>query len=233
MTSRIARLAAIAFAGLALGAAGARAQTLVPGSSGDAPPRTVGTSSPHSTDTRSLDSVGGSTRSLDAAEKGNAGDTQTLDSADTGSTNDLDAVPAASEAPPGDAETAPLRMGHPDRPYANPAPKPATPPAPASKPAPREEAPQWADWEHRLDDGAQHLGAARARAAQAEAAVTNMITRHYPSGEAKAKLLKERDDARADLERATQEYPELLDEARRDGVPDSILAPYEAKAPQS
>jgi hypothetical protein len=234
MTARLARLFTVALASCALATAAARAQNTVPGSSGNAPPRTTGTSSARNATTKSLDSVEGSTRSLDAAETTKA-DTRSLDGADTGSTTDPDAVPEASEAPPGDADTAPLRMGNPDHPYANPAPKPATPPVPAAKPAPAPSAEpaQWADWERRLEDGVQRLGAARARADQAEAAVTSMITRNYPAGAAKARLLKEREDARADLSRALQEYPELLDEARRDGVPDSVLAPYEAKAPQS
>jgi hypothetical protein len=234
MTSRLARLAALALTACALDAAVVRAQNTVPGSSGNAPPRTVGTSSARTVGTKSLDSVEGTTRSLDAAESGSGSGTNSLDAVDTGSTNDPDAVPAASEAAPPDADTAPLRMGNPERPYANPAPKPATPPVPAPKqPAHVEPVGQWADWEQRLDEGSQRLGTARARAEQAEAAVTSMLARHYPAGEAKAKLLKEREDARADLARAQQEYPELLDEARRDGVPDSVLAPFEAKAPQS
>ena len=232
MTSRFTRLAALALAAFAFDGAVARAQNAVPGSAGDAPPRTVGTSSPRTAHTRSLDSAEGDTRSLDAANGG----TRSLDAADTGATNDPDAVPAAAETAPPDADTAPLRMGNPARPYANPAPKPATPPVPATKPTTSHADPggaQWADWVRRLDDGSQRLSEAKARADQAEAAVTVMLARHYPAGEAKAKLLKEREDARADLARAQQEYPELLDEARRDGVPDSLLAPYEAKAPKS
>lgn len=230
MTSRSAWLIAIALAAFALHGVVARAQDIVPGSSGDAPPRTVGSSSPRNAGTKSLDSVENKTGALDAADSG----TQSLDGADTGATHDPDTVPAARDAAPGDTDTAPLRMGNPARPYANPAPKPATPPVPAAKhSAPPDPAAQWADWVRRLDEGSQHLRDAQARADQAEAAVTVMLARHYPAGEAKAKLLKEREDARADLARAQQEYPELLDEARRDGVPDNVLAPYEAKAPQS
>lgn len=230
MTPRFAWLAALALATFAFDGAVARAQNDVPGSAGDAPPRTVGSSSPRTGHTRSLDSVEGDTRSLDAAESG----TRSPDAVDTGATNDPDAVPAAPETAPGDADTAPLRMRNPARPYANPAPKPATPPVPAPKQAAHvDPAAQWADWVRRLDDGSQRLGEARARADQAEAAVTLMLARHYPAGEAKAKLLKEREEARADLARAQQEYPELLDEARRDGVPESVLEPYEAKAPHS
>ena len=229
MTSRFTWLAALALAAFAFDGAVARAQNVVPGSAGDAPPRTVGTSSPRTAHTKSLDSAEGDTRATDAD-----GGTRSLDAADTGTTNEPDAVPAAAETAPPDADTAPLRMGNPARAYANPAPKPATPPVPAAKPAEHADpGAQWADWVRRLDDGSQRLSDAKARADQAEAAVTVMLSRHYPAGEAKAKLLKEREDARADLERATQEYPELLDEARRDGVPDSVLAPYEAKAPQS
>ena len=127
MTSRFSWLAALALATFAFDGAVARAQNDVPGSAGDAPPRTVGSSSPRTGHTRSLDSVEGDTRSLDAAESG----TRSPDAVDTGATNDPDAVPAAPETAPGDADTAPLRMRNPARPYANPAPKPATPPVPA------------------------------------------------------------------------------------------------------
>jgi hypothetical protein len=201
---------------LALWGARAEAQKSVPGSSGPAPP--------HAVQTRSLDSV-----TEGAQPAAPEADPSSLDAVPH---DDADVQPDASPpgAPPRDIDTAPLRDGRPDAPYAepNPARAKARPPAahePASGP--------YAEWIKRLDEGAAQLRAAEQRADDAEAAVTRMLTRHYPTGEAKAKLLKERDDARAALAQARQDYPQLLDDARSSGVPQSVLEPYESAAPPS
>jgi hypothetical protein len=202
---------------LALAAATAQAQSRVPGSSGPAPPRTV--------PTRSLDSADHDTPPARPDDV----DTSSLGSVPH---DDADVQPDAAPegAPPRDVDTAPLRDGNPDTPYVEPNPAAAK----ALPPAPHEAASgPYADWIKRLDDGAQQLRDAQKRAEDAEGAVTRMLTRNYPSGAAKAKLLKERDEARAALAQAQQDYPQLLEDARANGVPDSVLAPYEKAAPQS
>jgi len=202
--------------GLSLLGASAEAQKSVSGSSGPAPP--------HTAQTRSLDSV-----THDAQPAAPEADPSSLDAVPH---DDADVQPDAAPpgAPPRDVDTAPLRDGNPDAPYAEP--NPARPKAPP--PAPHE-APNgpYADWIKRLDEGAAQLRAAEQRADDAAAAVTRMLTRHYPTGEAKAKLLKEREEARAALAQARQDYPQLLDDARSSGVPQSVLEPYEKAAPQS
>jgi hypothetical protein len=210
-------LAAIAIlALLGLGAAAARAQKAVPGSHGSAAPHTV--------QTKSLDSVD---KDAEPTAPDDA-DTHALDGVPH---DDADVQPDA--APPADVPTAgtePLANGNPDTPYVEPKPDAKAKAAPAPHEAP---AGPYAEWIKRLDEGAQKLRDAQQRVEDAEAAVTRMLTRNYPSGAAKAKILKERDDAHAALAKAQEALPALLDEARADGVPQSVLDPYEASAPQS
>jgi hypothetical protein len=105
----------------------------------------------------------------------------------------------------------------------------------ASSPAPRsafeaeaeaaEEA--WQSWIPTLEAGRDKLVAARARVVELEEAVGRSSHRRYPRGEKKAEWLAELAEAREALAEAEAEYPELLEEARRGGVPPGILADYE------
>ncbi len=83
------------------------------------------------------------------------------------------------------------------------------------------------NWPARLEAGAQELTAARAAVQDLEQQLRNARQRRYPRGAAREKLRQDLARAQAVLDEAERYFPELLDEARRDGVPAGTLYPYE------
>ena len=59
-------------------------------------------------------------------------------------------------------------------------------------------------------DAASQVAAAKQRLERAEAAYGLMMRRDYPRGDARAKIVKERQEARAEWERLAAEHPELV-----------------------
>lgn len=59
-------------------------------------------------------------------------------------------------------------------------------------------------------DAAAQVAAAKQRLERAEAAYALMMRRDYPRGDARAKIVKERQEARAEWERLAAEHPELV-----------------------
>ncbi|HTF35838.1 MAG TPA: hypothetical protein VK714_19305 [Myxococcota bacterium] len=99
---------------------------------------------------------------------------------------------------------------------------------PSQKPAAQATDPDRAartQWEEKARKADERVGAAQARLDQAQLAYTNMRMRSYPSGDARATILKEIDDAKAELSAAQAERASLEDEARAAGVPPSWVMP--------
>ncbi len=82
-------------------------------------------------------------------------------------------------------------------------------------------------WAQRLDHSHDALSDAESRYARAQAAYMDWRQRKRPRGDAKAELLTELEAARVALERQQSRFPELLEQARRAGVPAGILRSYE------
>jgi chromosome segregation ATPase len=107
------------------------------------------------------------------------------------------------------------------------APDAAAPPAAAGAGA-AEESPAHADWLAVLDEKAARLEALRVEVSEREVELADAQRRRYPRGEAKAQLERELARAQAALARAEQELPQLVEQARREGVPGELLRRYEA-----
>jgi hypothetical protein len=112
------------------------------------------------------------------------------------------------------------------------APGPARAGSPASMAAPgaAEVADPAATWVKQLDAAKARLVAARRQVAELEAARSRAITRNYPRGEARARILSDLDKAQKELDSAQQAFPDLLEQARRAGVPAGVLQSYEDDA---
>jgi len=80
-------------------------------------------------------------------------------------------------------------------------------------------------WEEKARKADERVAAAQARLDEAQLAYTNMRMRSYPSGDARATILKEINDAKADLATAQAERASLEDQARAAGVPPSWVMP--------
>jgi len=98
----------------------------------------------------------------------------------------------------------------------------------APKPAAQSSDPDRAEralWEEKARKAEERVAAAQARIDQAQLAYTNMRMRSYPSGDSRATILKEIDDAKAELAAAQSERDSLEDQARAAGVPPSWVMP--------
>jgi hypothetical protein len=80
-------------------------------------------------------------------------------------------------------------------------------------------------WEEKARKADERVAAAQARLDNAQHAYTNMRMRSYPTGDAKGSILKEIDDAKADLADAQAARAALEDEARQAGIPPSWIMP--------
>jgi hypothetical protein len=78
-------------------------------------------------------------------------------------------------------------------------------------------------WQERLDEARAELSRAEQRRDAAETAVDRMRHRRRPRGDARKALFAEREQARADAEAARRALDELLEQARRAGVPPGWL----------
>jgi len=81
-----------------------------------------------------------------------------------------------------------------------------------------------------LDDAKQRIDAAQRRLEQLENAKGRGAARRYPRGDAKAKYLEDLKLTRAEYEAARRAMPDVVEEARRAGLPPGVLEPYEAAA---
>ena len=81
------------------------------------------------------------------------------------------------------------------------------------------------EWEEKARKADERVAAAQARLDEAQLAYTNMRMRSYPSGDARAALLKDIDDAKAELSAAQADRASLEDKAREAGVPPSWIMP--------
>lgn len=82
-------------------------------------------------------------------------------------------------------------------------------------------------WAKRLADAHAKLEAARAEVISAQAAVDRARNRHWPLGDPLAKLEQDLVDAKQKRDTLEADWPDLLEEARRSGVPAEVLRPYE------
>ena len=81
-----------------------------------------------------------------------------------------------------------------------------------------------------LDDAKQRIDAAQRRLEQLENAKGRGAARRYPRGDAKAKYLEDLKLTRAEYEAARRALPDVVEDARRAGLPPGVLEPYEAAA---
>jgi hypothetical protein len=84
-----------------------------------------------------------------------------------------------------------------------------------------------AAWIKRLDEGAARIAAAQHEVQQLEDAKGRGAARRYPRGDAKEKYLDALAKAHTELQDAEEAMPELIEEARRAGVPPGVLDRYE------
>lgn len=98
-----------------------------------------------------------------------------------------------------------------------------------------EESQDWASWIQQLDDAAKKLRELRGIEGELQDEVDKAISRRYPRGAEKERLMAALERAEADLAEAEEQYPELLEQARQAGVPQGLLQDYEdvTEAPAS
>lgn len=81
-----------------------------------------------------------------------------------------------------------------------------------------------------LREALERFEQARRRHLAAEEAYENWRQRKWPRGEAKARILAEREEARTQWETARAELPRVIERARRAGIAPGELRPYEEAA---
>ncbi len=86
---------------------------------------------------------------------------------------------------------------------------------------------QHQEWLRALDEEVERLHASRAKAAELERKITEARRRRYPRGEALGALERELKEARDTQAQARATLPELVERARRGGVPPGVLRRYE------
>lgn len=82
-------------------------------------------------------------------------------------------------------------------------------------------------WVKQLEDGRMRLRDARERVHRLEDAKGRGAARRYPRGDAKAAYIADLEAAHAELDDARRALPDLVEEARRAGVPAGVLSGYE------
>jgi hypothetical protein len=102
----------------------------------------------------------------------------------------------------------------------------ALPPAPVL-PLPCSQPAGDAGWSQCLGAVSAQLSAARTRLAQANAALSRSITGNVNLGEARARIIADRDAARAEVTTLSASLASQLQQARDAGVSSSVTAPYE------
>jgi hypothetical protein len=100
----------------------------------------------------------------------------------------------------------------------------------AGTPAPAAPAEAGADanavWQQRLEQARQRIGQARERESAARAAYSRARHDRNPRGEGLAAIEEERRTAEAELREAEAALPQLVEQARREGVAPGVLEPY-------
>jgi hypothetical protein len=86
-------------------------------------------------------------------------------------------------------------------------------------------------WIKRLDEAAARLAAAQRSIDRLEGTKGRGASRRYPRGEAKGKYLDDLEAARKELAAAQEALPEVIEEARRAGIPNGTLDRYENPEP--
>jgi hypothetical protein len=82
-------------------------------------------------------------------------------------------------------------------------------------------------WVKRLDEAKARLAAADRQLEALGATKGRGAHRRYPRGDAKDKYLQDLEAAQAEREDAARALPDLVEEARRGGVPPGVLSDYE------
>jgi hypothetical protein len=95
-------------------------------------------------------------------------------------------------------------------------------PAPGSAP----QAEPAETWEERLATAQRRIELARERVTAAKAAYSRARHDRNPRGPALATIEQERETAERELRDAEAALPELVEQARREGVPPAVLDPY-------
>lgn len=88
----------------------------------------------------------------------------------------------------------------------------------------------WASWIRTLEDEAKKLRELEKTASALDAEVSRARSRRYPRGAERERLFAAHERAHDDLAAARRQLPELLEQARRAGVPQGMLQEYEALA---
>lgn len=81
-------------------------------------------------------------------------------------------------------------------------------------------------WSRCLGEIHGNLAAARERLAQADAEYSRSLTLHVPTGQARADVIRERDQARADVKGYSSMLASQLEQAEQAGASQSVTAPY-------
>lgn len=85
-----------------------------------------------------------------------------------------------------------------------------------------------AGWIKRLDEASARISAAQREVERLEGTKGRGASRRYPRGDAKEKYLADLTAAHEELDEAKEAMPEVLEEARRAGVPNGVLDRYES-----
>ncbi len=85
-----------------------------------------------------------------------------------------------------------------------------------------------ADWVARLDTISAKLAETRANVRQLTADIGKMKRSNYPRGDARIELVERHKEQTELLAQLELELPELVERARRNGVPAGVLQRYEA-----
>lgn len=85
-------------------------------------------------------------------------------------------------------------------------------------------------WTKQLEDARARLHDANERLARLGAAKGRGAARRYPRGEAKQKYLAEIQSAKSERDDALRAFPQVVEDARRAGVPPGVLSDYEDEA---
>jgi hypothetical protein len=137
--------------------------------------------------------------------------------------------PAAGDDSDSDTDGAPT-AAEPPATLPSPPPPPQAPPAPAAGDAAQGKAgaaDDYSAWIRTLEQSEQRVKDLRARVAILQTMVDKSVSRRYPSGPPKAKMISDLAQAKQDLAEAEARHPDLLEQARHAGVPPGILQQYE------
>lgn len=93
-----------------------------------------------------------------------------------------------------------------------------------------DESQDWATWIQQLEDEARKLRELRKTEAALQEEVSRALSRRYPRGAEKERLLAAHERAKKDLADTERQLGTLTEQARQAGVPQGMLQDYEALA---